>query len=32
MFMVDKTLKDVKKAETIPQYNDDLTNLDPVPP
>ncbi|GJW86542.1 putative RNA-directed DNA polymerase [Tanacetum coccineum] len=34
VFEEDLTLKDVKKAEreTIPQHNDDLIDLDPVPP
>ncbi|GKF78070.1 hypothetical protein Tco_0230540, partial [Tanacetum coccineum] len=34
VFEKDLTLKDVEKAEreTIPQHNDDLIDLDPVPP
>ncbi|GJU36136.1 retrovirus-related pol polyprotein from transposon TNT 1-94 [Tanacetum coccineum] len=34
VFEEDQTLKDVENAEreTIPQYNDDLIDLDPVPP
>ena len=32
MFVEDQTLKDVEKVETVPQPNDDLTDLDPIPP
>ncbi|CAH9113366.1 unnamed protein product [Cuscuta europaea] len=32
VFVEDQTLKDVEKKETIPQHNDDVTDLDPVPP
>ena len=32
IFMEDQTLKDVEKADTSPQHNDDLIDLDPVPP
>ncbi|KAJ9560716.1 hypothetical protein OSB04_005876 [Centaurea solstitialis] len=31
-FMEDQTLKDVEKEDTNPHHNDDLVDLDPVPP
>ncbi|KAD4180550.1 hypothetical protein E3N88_29141 [Mikania micrantha] len=32
VFMEDQTLKDIKKVQAVPQYSDDLIELDPVPP
>ncbi|CAH9096206.1 unnamed protein product [Cuscuta epithymum] len=32
VFVEDQTLKDAEKKDTVPQHNDDVTDLDPVPP
>ncbi|CAH9138620.1 unnamed protein product [Cuscuta epithymum] len=31
VFVEDQTLKDTEKKDTVPQHNDDVTDLDPVP-
>ncbi|KAC9553688.1 hypothetical protein E3N88_45637 [Mikania micrantha] len=32
VFMEDQTLKDIENVQMVPQYSDDLVDLDPVPP